>query len=175
MMLPLLCQSGENIARCARGEYLDAMGLDVISKPSREHVCGKVGFQFTLTNEKDDGTKTGLREIEEFFECLRVPVILVKRVLELEFAPVEGLCPFRGPFIPENPTAHVFRFDDEDPVNRNENMVDLGCSSLCRDNQVVNAPVGVPIKPDPHPELSGFLSEPAFDESEHARLFFSRL
>jgi len=167
-----VCQPTEYLARFARGEYLGAVGLDVISKPSREHVCGKVSFQFALANEKDDGMKTGLRKIEKFLERLRVSVILMQGVLKLEFLTVNGLGPLRRSFIPENPTAHVFRFDDEDPVKRNEDMVDLGCSSLCRENQIVNASVGVPIEPDPHPELSGFLSEPAFDESEHARLPF---
>jgi len=157
-----VCQPTENVARFARGEYLGAVELDVVSKPSRQHVCGKVGFQFALADKKDDGVKTGFREVEKFFERLRVPVILVKRVLELEFLPVDGLRPFWGAFVAEDPTAHVFRFNHENPENRNENMVNLRCPALGSENQIVDSPINLAVEPQPHPELSSFFSNPAF-------------
>ena len=108
-----VCQPAENVARFARGEYPCAMGLDVIPKPSRQDVCGKVGFQLALADKKYDGMKIGFREVEEFFKRLRVAVILVKRVLELILLPVDRLRPFRGPLAAEDPSAHVFRLNHE--------------------------------------------------------------
>ena len=89
------CQPVENIRDFARVEYLVAVGLDEIPKPSRQDIFGKVGFQFAIANEKYDGMETGFREVEKFFKRLRVPVVLVNRVLKLEFLSVDGLRPFR--------------------------------------------------------------------------------
>lgn len=166
-----ICQQTEDVARFARGVYLDAVGLDIIVKSSRQLVCGKYGFQFAIADKKDDGLKTGFREVEKIFKRLCVPVILVKRILELEFLPRDGLRPFLGAFATEDPTAHFFRLNHENLENRNENMVNLRCPAMGRENQVVDSPIDFAIEPQLHPEQSLFSSNPAYYEREHDRYF----
>ncbi len=89
------------------------MGLDVVCKPSREHIAGEISFQLAFANEKDDWMKTGLREIEKLFKRLRVSEILVKGVLERIFLAVNGLGPLGGSLAPKYPAIHVFRLNDK--------------------------------------------------------------
>lgn len=58
-------------------------------------------------------------------------VVLSERVLEGIFALAEGLSPFGVVRVSEDPTAHVFGFDDEDAVSRNNDVVDLR-GAVCR-------------------------------------------
>ncbi len=60
-----------------------------------------------------------------------------------------------------------FRLDDEDSVNRHENVVDLGGSALAWEHEVVDSAVNVCVEPHPHAELGRLFTDPAFDDRKH--------
>lgn len=80
------------------------------------------------------------------FQGFEVLVVLAQRVLELEGAFVEFLRPLRLFLAAEDPAAHVLRFQHEDAVGREEDVVDLGGAVRRIQGDVVQAAVGLLIQ-----------------------------
>ena len=64
-------------------------------------------------------------EAQRGFHRFEVFVVLPQRVLEFEAALVELLRPLGLFFAAKNPAAHVLRFQHEDAIGREKNVVDL--------------------------------------------------
>lgn len=80
------------------------------------------------------------------FQRFEVLVVLPQRILKLESAPVELLRPLRLAFAAKDPAAHVLRFHYEDAVARQEDMIDLGGAVRRRQDDIVQAAIGLPIE-----------------------------
>lgn len=80
------------------------------------------------------------------FQGFEVFVVLPQRVLELEQAPVELLRPLWLLLAAKDPAAHVLRFQHEDAVRREEDVVDLRGAIRCVQGDVVQAAVGLLIQ-----------------------------
>ena len=52
-------------------------------------------------------------------------VVLMQWVLKFIWMFIDFLCPGLLIVTPENPTFHIFCFDDENPIAGDDNMVDL--------------------------------------------------
>lgn len=125
-----LSQSRQDVARLLRRENLLTEALDVAAEPPGQHVRRHGGPELAITDEKDDRTENVIRHVQKLGKCLHMPEILPERVLEPGFLAEDALGPLGRPFVAEYPPLHVLRLDDEDPVNRNENVVDLGGAAL---------------------------------------------
>ena len=85
-------------------------------------------------------------EAQRGFHCFEVFVVLSQRVLEFEAALVELLRPLGLFFATKNPAAHVLRFQHEDAIGREEDVVDLCGAVGCVEGDVVQAAVDLLIQ-----------------------------
>lgn len=98
------------------------------------------------------------------FQGFEVFVVLPKWVLELERAFVELLRPLWLLLAAKDPAAHVLRFQHEDAVRREEDVVDLRCAVRCAQGDVVQAAVGLliqlPMGEQTHQEFTDLTFDP---------------
>jgi len=111
-----------------------------------------------------------MRQIEQFRQGHGVAVVLMQRILERGLLAKHGLRPSRLFLVPKNPAIHVFRFDYENPEDRNDNMVNLRRPSLCFNDQIVNTWIGRAVQRRPHAKLCESLSEPSFEDTHQGCL-----
>ena len=88
-------------------------------------------------------------------------VVLVERVLEGLFGAVEALGPLRSVGSAEDPASDVFRFNDEDAVAGDEEVIDLGGAIVGGNDDVVKAPVDGGPEKEPKAETHLHLADPA--------------
>lgn len=102
-----------------------------------------IGFERAATDKGDDRVQVFWFDAKGGFQGFEVLVVLPQRVLEFERAFVELLRPLRLLFAAEDPAAHVLRFQHEDAVGREEDVVDLRGAVWCVQGDVVQAAVGL--------------------------------
>jgi hypothetical protein len=93
-----------------------------------------------------------------------MPVVLVQWILEAIFLTEQALCPLRTFLIAENPAIHVLRFDHENAVPRDNNMVDLGRPVSVLESNVVDRRVDFRIEQNLLSECACGFADPAFDK-----------
>jgi hypothetical protein len=74
------------------------------------------------------------------------------------------LRPVRVPLAAENPAAHVLRLNYKDSEGRHEDVIDLRRAVCSRNDDAVNAPVGILIQEHPHSERCHSLADPPFPQ-----------
>ncbi|MNE56884.1 hypothetical protein D3C80_1518230 [compost metagenome] len=108
---------------------------------------GNVGRHFGLegagADEGDDRVQVLRVYPEGGFQGFEVFVVLPQRVLEFEGAFVELLRPLGLLFAAEDPAVHILRFQHENTVHRDENVVDLGGAVRGVQGDVVQAAIGL--------------------------------
>lgn len=109
-----------------------AFSKDISGKAANaEDVVWHVRLELGFSGENDHGKELVLSDLEKGFKFLDVFVVLPERVLEGVLAFAESLGPFGLVRVSEDPAAHIFGFDDEDTVFRNDDVVDLR-GAVCR-------------------------------------------
>lgn len=128
-------------------EYRLLERLDVADKADAlGHVGWHFGFEGAAANEADHRVQMFGADAKGGFQGFEVFVVLPQWVLEFEGAFVELLRPLRLLLGAEDPAAHVLRFQHEDAVGREEDVVDL-CGAVRRvQGDVVQAAVGALIQ-----------------------------
>lgn len=141
--------------------------LDVAAKSMSQHVWRHRSLELGVADQKDNWVENVLRHAQKLCKGLYMPIVLAKWILEPRFLAVDALGPLGRPLITEYPPLHILRLDDEYPVNRHKNVVDLGGCSSTGQNDVVDPSVNCLIEPHPHTKLDGFFTKPAFDCRDH--------
>lgn len=137
---------------------------NVRNEPVRHYVGRNARLKFTVADKHDHGMKEAVIQFKELGEALGMPVILPQRVLKLGFVSVNGLRPGVMIGVSKNPSLHIFGFDDENAVRRNNHMVDLGGSIGSSDNHVMKTAIGSLTQPQPQSSRDDLLAQPSFDE-----------
>lgn len=129
-------------------EYALLERLDIANKADAlGHVGGQLGFESAAANKGNHRVQVLGVKAQRGFDCFEVFVVLPQWVLEFEAALVEFLRPLRLPFAAENPATHVLRFQHEDAVGREKNVVDLCGAVWGIQGDVVQAAVDLLIQP----------------------------
>ena len=95
--------------------------------------CGVLRFDFEVGffGECDYGeVGQGFVFVEHSFQCPDMPVVLEYRVVQFVLGAVDVLCPVFSAFVAIYSTAVILRFDHEDAVDRNHQLVNLGASVI---------------------------------------------
>jgi len=100
---------------------------------------------------------------EEFREGFGVPIVLAQGVLEMTFLPIKDLRPLGLLLVSINPALDVLRFNHEDPVFRDNDMVDLGCPIGGRYGHIVDGAVDLRVEPDLGRKSSLQFADPPFE------------
>ena len=137
------------------------------SQPSLKHILWHRCLELAVADENDNRVNPCMIHIQKFGQAFRVSVILMKRVLKVIFPAVNHLAPLIITLISEDPAGVGFRLDDDDPVNGNQNMINLGRAVLRGDDNVVNAPVNILVEMNPHPEYKSLFADPSFERPDH--------
>jgi len=113
-----------------------------------DDVCGHRGFECRVADEEDDGSECGFGKCEEVHERADVELVLVKRILEPAFLPIDLLGPLALFFVTKDPAFVVFCFDHEDAEWGNDDVVELGGALAIgtREVEVVEGAIGFGIK-----------------------------
>ena len=120
-----------NVVHLLTREEHIALTLDVGHIAVRHHVGRHGRLEFRLAPEHHDRENLLLLNTQEFLQRLHMQVVLVQRILELKLlAARQGLRPLRTLLIAENPAGHDLGFDHENAEARNDDVVDLRCSTL---------------------------------------------
>ena len=122
------------------------------------HVGRHSGLERAAPNKRDDRMQVRGADTQSGFQRFQVFVVLPKGVLEFETAPGKFLRPLRLLLCPENPAAHVLRFQHENAMDREEYMIDLRGTVRCIQGDVMQAAIGVPVqspvRKDTHQQLA---------------------
>jgi hypothetical protein len=147
-----------------RRKYRGQNTPNVRDKPVRHDVGRNARLKFAVADKHDHGMKEAVIQFKELGEALGMPIILPKWVLKLGFVSVNGLRPVVMIGVSKNPTLHIFGFDDENAISRNNHMIDLGGSIGRSDNHVVKTAIGSLTQPQPQSCRYDLLAQPSFDE-----------
>ena len=128
-------------------EYALLERLDIANKADAlGHVGGQLGFEGAATNKGNYRMQMLRVKAQRGFHRFEVFVVLPQRVLEFEAALVELLRPLGLFFAAKNPAAHVLRFQHEDAIGREKNVVDLRGAVWGIQGDVVQAAVDLLIQ-----------------------------
>lgn len=107
-------------------------------------------------------------KMQIFRKGFGVPVVLFNRVLEIVLLAEDNLGPLVVIFPAEYPSLDVFCLDDEDAVDRHQNMIYLCRTILRGDNNVIDPAIRFFVQECPHAECGDLFSKPAFYCINHA-------
>lgn len=107
---------------------------------------------------------------QEFFKGFHVAVVLAQRVLESEFFPIQRLCPLGIVLAPKYPSLHVLRLDDEYPVSRYDDVINLRRAIRGGNGHVVDVAVHVPIQDDLLDSGEYGFTQPTLERRQQAHL-----
>jgi len=128
------------------------------------HVGRHFGFEGAAADKGDNRVQVLGVYAKGGFQRFEVFVVLPQRVLEFEGAFVELLRPLRLLLAAEDPAAHVLRFQHEDSVGREEDVVDLRGAVWRIQGDVVQTAVGLliqlPMGKQPHQEFANLAFGP---------------
>ena len=101
------------------------MLLDEAGVARRTNIVRHGGLEFTLPPEHHQRNQLRFVDTKKLLKSLGVTIVLVKRVLEAVFFPVQALGPLSALLVAKYPAIHVLGLDDEDAKLRNDDVVDL--------------------------------------------------
>ena len=123
-----------------QGHDLDSLSAQVFCEPRDiEHSLRNRGPELCFTGENNnrlDGA--GRQEFKEVLHCLNVSKVLDYWILKLEAVPEQDLGPVLVLRVGEEPTLVVLGFKDENAEPGNEDVINLGCSVLHRQGDVIH-------------------------------------
>jgi hypothetical protein len=99
---------------------------------------GHRSFKGAVADEEYNRVNVLVRNIELLGYRASMPKVLPDWILKTKFLSVENLSPLRASLVSENPPVDVFGLDDKNSEPRNEHMIKLSRSVVCREDQVVD-------------------------------------
>lgn len=132
---------GSNLLHLLVGEHYCCMAFDIRRIATSQYVWGKGSLKFAFTPEHYNWKEFVVVDTEKVGQCLGMPVILMKRVLEFELFSENTLHPLRAFLVTKNPTVHVLGFNDEYTMPRNNDMVNLGGAIECWNSDIIQSKV----------------------------------
>lgn len=143
----------------SRAKYRLLERLDIADKSDAlGHVGWHFGFEGAAANEGDDRMQVLGVDTKAGFQGFEVFVVLPQRVLEFKGAFAKSLRPLRLPLGAEDPAAHVLRFQYEDAVDRQKDVIDLRRAVGRIQSDVVQASIGaliqLPVREEAHQKLA---------------------
>lgn len=153
-------------------EYRLLERLDIADKADAlGHVVRHFGFEGAATDEGDDRMQVLEADAKGGFQGFEVFVVLPQRVLEFGRALVKLLRPLCLLLAAEDPAAHVLRFQSEDAVDRQKDVIDLRGAVRRIQCDVMQAAVGLlfqlPMGKQPHQEFANLALGPGrFEQAD---------
>lgn len=145
-------------------EKLDRVLFDVTRVARAHHIVRHSCLEFAISPEHHDGKDLVLFNGEEFLKHLDVTVVLMQRVLKAVFLTEQTLRPLATLRIAEDPTIHIFGLDNEYPVLRNNDVIDLGRAVIGLKRDVVEWEIGFRVEEQFVRDGTNGFTDPAFYE-----------
>lgn len=140
------------------------MLLDEAGIARRTNIVRHGGLEFTLPPEHHQRNQLRFVDTKKLLKSLGVTIVLVKRVLETVFFPVQALGPLSALLVAKYPAIHVLGLDDEDAKFRDDDVVDLRRAIADLQGNVVQRNIDSGIKQELLGNCAYSFPDPTLDE-----------